>query len=304
MQNNIPLQKIKDFLGTSIKFIHGNPKGLVINKLSDPHNADEFTLDWISSQRKDKQRIAEQSKAKALIVNNEVIYSESIKNQGKVLIIVDNPKLCIMKIAEEFFVNKSKFGVHTSAIIDPTSKIGENVYIGPNTVIGKSTIGDNTHIEGNCFIYDNIRIGVNCIIQAGAVIGTDGLGCSREVDGSLIKFPHLGGVIIGDNVEIGANCQIAKGTLGNTIISDGCKINGMCFIAHNCILQKNVWITGSTMLSGSVSVGKNSTIFSNVVVREQIKIGESVTIGMGSVVTKHIPTGETWIGNPAKPIKK
>jgi UDP-3-O-[3-hydroxymyristoyl] glucosamine N-acyltransferase len=100
-------------------------------------------------------------------------------------------------------------------------------------------------------------------------------------------------------VEIGANCQVAKGAFSDTLIENGCKINGLCFIAHNCHLEENVWITGDTMLCGSVHVKRNSTIFSNVIIREQRVIGEKVTIGMGSVVTKNVPDGETWIGAPA-----
>ena len=112
----------------------------------------------------------------------------------------------------------------------------------------------------------------------------------------------MGGVKIGNDVEIGANSQIAKGSFSDTIIEDGCKMNGLCFIAHNCHLEKNVWITGDTMLCGSVYVKKNTTIFSNVVVRDQRVIGEGVTIGMGSVVTKNVPDGETWVGTPAHKI--
>ena len=119
-----------------------------------------------------------------------------------------------------------------------------------------------------------------------------------------MKFPHFGGVIIGNNVEIGANCQIAKGALSDTIIGDGCKINGLCFIAHNCILGKNVWITGDTMLAGSVKIEDDVTIFSKVMVREQVRIGKSAIVGMGSVVTKNIPANEIWLGVPAKKIEK
>ena len=153
-------------------------------------------------------------------------------------------------------------------------------------------------------IYDNCEIGNDCLIHAGTVIGTDGLGCMREADGTLVKFPHLGGVRIGNNVEIGANCQIAKGVLSDTFIGDGCKINGLCFIAHNCILEENVWITGDTMLCGTVHVGKDATVFSNVIVRDQRHIGAGATIGMGAVVTKHVPDGETWLGNPARKLEK
>ena len=153
-------------------------------------------------------------------------------------------------------------------------------------------------------IYDDVKIGERCLIQAGVVIGTDGLGCSRDENGVLTKFPHLGGVVMGNDIEVGANSQIAKGSFSDTIIEDGCKMNGLCFIAHNCHLERNVWITGNTMLCGSVHVGKNTTIFSSVIIRDQRTIGHDVTIGMGSVVTKSIPDGETWIGNPAKKFEK
>ncbi len=96
----------------------------------------------------------------------------------------------------------------------------------------------NSIIRANAVIGDGTIIGEDCLIQSGSVIGTDGLGCQREADGSLVKFPHLGGVIIGNMVEIGSNCQIARGALSDTVISDGCKINGLCFIAHNCFFGK------------------------------------------------------------------
>lgn len=130
------------------------------------------------------------------------------------------------------------------------------------------------------------------------------MGCDRKKDGILVKFPHFGGVEICDDVEIGANCQITRGSLSNTIIGSGSKINGLCFIAHNCILSKNVWITGDTMLAGSVTIEDNVTIYSKVIIREQRTIGEGSVIGMGAVVTKDVPPGETWVGNPAKKMEK
>ena len=92
------------------------------------------------------------------------------------------------------------------------------------------------------------------------------LGVSARSRWQFVKFPHLGGVIIGNMVEIGSNCQIARGALSDTVISDGCKINGLCFIAHNCFLGRNVWITGSSMLAGSTHVEENVTIYSKVII--------------------------------------
>lgn len=304
MQTNIPLIEIIEFLGTEIISVYGNPDGRIVNKLSDPQNVDETTLDWVSDRRPDKQFLAENSKAQAIVVTSDVTYSESLKQQGKVLVVVANPKMAIAKVGNNFFVDKPKPQIHPTAIIHPDALFGENVAIGPYCVIGKCKIGNNSVLDANVVLYDNTTIGNNVYIHSGAIIGTDGLGCEREADGTLVKFPHLGGVIIEDNVEIGASCQIAKGALSNTIIGRGTKINVGCYIAHNVVIGKNVWISAQAKIAGSVKIGDNTTIFVGAMVREQLTIENNSLIGMGSVVVKNVPNGETWVGNPAKKLSK
>ena len=291
-------------LGNDIIFVYGDIEGVCINNIPDALNVSDVSLDWINSTKENKQEVAENSKAKVLVVDEGVNYTKVLKEQGKTLLVVNQPRSAVAKIAEHFFLDKPSSGIHPSAIIDDEAVVDPMAYIGAGCVIGKATIGANTIIMPNVVVYDDVKIGENCLIQAGAIIGTDGLGCTRDEEGRLTKFPHLGGIIIGDNVEIGANCQVAKGAFSDTIIENGCKINGLCFIAHNSHLEENVWITGDTMLCGSVHVEKNATIFSNVIVREQMTLGESSVIGMGSVVTKHVPAHETWIGCPAHKIDK
>lgn len=296
----IPVSEIVDFLGDRVLNIFGSTENVYIDNLADAKHVSETTLDWINSRCQDKQTLAENTLSKVVLTDNSIMYTERMSNECKVLIHVNNPRNVMIMIAQEYFLEKKKPGIHASAIIDDNATISHTAHIGAGCVIGKAKIGNNTVIMPNVVIYDDVIIGDNCLIQSGAIIGTDGLGCSRDEEGRLTKFPHLGGVVIGNDVEIGANCQIARGSLSDTIIKDGCKMNGLCFIAHNCVLEENVWITGNTMLCGSVHVGKNTTIFSSVIIRDQRTIGESVVIGMGSVVTKNIPNGETWLGNPAK----
>lgn len=300
MNKNIELIDITAFFSDYIIEIKGKIDNITVSNISASEKVNEYSLDWINPLKLNKQEIAEQTKAKAIICDNSVMYSNEIIKDDKALIHVKNPRLVIALIAEHFFLKKPAIGIHFSTIIHPEAKIDPSVFIGANCSIGKCRIGNGSQIYPNVTIYDNVIIKNNVIIQAGAVIGTNGLGCERKEDGSLVKFPHFGGVIIEDNVEIGANCQIAKGVFSNTVIGQGCKINGLSFIAHNCVLGKNVWITGYTMLAGSVKVEDNVTIFSKVIVREQRTIGKEATIGMGAVVTKDVPAGETWIGNPAK----
>lgn len=284
--------------------VKGDVDNLFIDNITDSSRVSETSLDWVSPTQVNKQRIAENSKAKVILVDPSVEYSRLIQEDGKVLLVVDNPKLALMMVIRKFFMPSFEPGIDKTAFIHPEAVIGDGTYIGPHCFIGKCVIGSNNVIHSGVHIYDRTEIGDNNVIHSGAVICVDGLGCVRLPDGHLEEFPQIGGVIIGNNCYIGANTHIASGSLSNTIIENGCKINGMCFIGSNDVLHENVWITGSTMLAGSVEIGKNTNIFSKVVVRDWCKIGCNVTIGMGSVVTKEIPDGETWFGSPAHKVEK
>lgn len=303
-KKKISIVDLIDFLGKDLLNVEGKARNQYIDNISEPEHVEETTLDWVNSTKPNKQYIAENSRAKVLVVDTDVVYSKIIEEKGKTLLFVKRPRVSMAKIANQFFIECKKSGIHPSAIIDENAVIDPSAYIGPGCIVGKAHIGADTILMANVTVYDDVTIGKRCLIQAGVVIGTDGLGCSRDEIGVLTKFPHLGGVVMGDDIEVGANSQIAKGSFSDTIIENGCKMNGLCFIAHNCHLEKNVWITGDTMLCGSVHVKMNTTIFSNVVVRDQRTIGEKVIIGMGSVVTKDVPNGETWVGNPARKLEK
>ncbi len=300
-KNEVKVSAIIEFLGSDLLGIKGKfDENMYVDNLADMEHVDEYTLDWINPDRKNKQEVVESSKATVSLVDEYITYSDILAKKSAVLLIVPDPKICLAKIGRHFFTDRIKSTIHPTAIINEKASIGHNVSIGAYTVIGNCKIGDNTKIYPNVVIYDNAEIGKNTVIHSGVIIRADGLGCIRKEDGELIEFPQLGKVIVGDNVYLGANMQVASGALSDTIIGDGCKINALSFIGCNCHLGKNVWITGSTMLSGSVIVEDNVTIYSRVIIREHIKIGKGAIIGMGSVVTRNIPAGETWWGSPAK----
>ena len=304
IKKTVKIEEVVKLLGKDLIKVEGPIDGVEFDNIPDAAHVCVTSLDWINSGKENKQAIAEQSQARVLVVDDSILYSSQLSNQHKTLLVVKRPRKVMAQIATQFFLKRHEPGIHPSAVIDEDAIIDVSATVSAGCVLGKCKIGKNTVLMPNVVIYDDVVIGDDCLIQAGAVIGTDGLGCSRDEEGRLTKFPHLGGVQIGNKVEIGANCQIAKGAFSDTIIEDGCKLNGLCFIAHNNHLEENVWITGDTMLCGSVHVKKNTTIFSNVIVREQRQIGEKAVVGMGSVVTKNIPDGETWIGSPAHKIEK
>lgn len=304
IKKHVELEEIVRFLGNDLLKLYGPVEGIAIDNIPDATRVNETSLDWVNAGKVNKQSIVEHSPAKVIVVDDSIQYSPVLSDNRKTLLVVSRPRDVMSMIAGHFFVKKHESGIHPSAVIDEGAEVHATATVSAGCVLGKCRIGKNTVLMPNVVIYDDVSIGDDCLIQAGAVIGTDGLGCSRDEEGRLMKFPHLGGVQIGNGVEIGANCQIAKGAFSDTVIEDGCKINGLCFIAHNSHLEENVWITGDTMLCGSVHVKKNTTIFSNVIIREQRQIGEESVVGMGSVVTKDIPDGETWVGSPAHKLEK
>jgi UDP-3-O-[3-hydroxymyristoyl] glucosamine N-acyltransferase len=265
--------------------------------------ADENSIIWIKPDKANKEELINKTKASIIIVDS-LINKKRINVENKCLIIAENPKLIFLRIIQVLFYKKINFGIHMSAIISPEAKIHKETYIGPNTYIGKSKIGRGTIIYGNCFIYDQVIIGENVKIQSGAIIGSEGYGYSRNDQGEFEYFPHIGGVIIEDDVDIGANTCVDRGSLGNTIIKKGAKIDNLVHIAHNVIIGKHSAVIANAMIGGSVVIEDYSWVAPSASIMNQLQIGKKTFIGLGAVVTKNIPDNEVWAGCPAMPLKQ
>lgn len=300
MANGKKISDIIKFVKPEIKNIEGDYDEFEIMSVNDMGNVNEYSLDWISSNCLEKQKAAELSKARFIIVDEKTIYSEKMKEENKVLIVVKNPKLILAKIITEFFVQKHRPQISNSAIIHKEAIIGKNVDIGSNVYVGKCIIGDNVNILANSYIYDNTIIKNNVEIHNGVSIGSEAHNFIKDEHGNLIKFPHIGKVIIEDNVLVGANSVVSRGVLGDTIIRQGSKIAQLVFIGANNVVGENCAIRPNVMTSGSVIIGNASIIAPSVTIREFCSIGNNCIIGMGSVVVQNIPDNEIWFGNPAK----
>lgn len=221
--------------------------------------------------------------------------------QGKTLICVSKPRLAFSKAANKFFKNLLT-GIHNTTVVS-LAKIAETASIGSHCVISDNVeIGENSVVCDNVSIYGNVKIGKNVVINTGVVIGAEGFGYEPDEDGTLVQFPHIGGVIIEDNVEIGANTCIDRGALGDTVIGEGAKIDNLVHVAHNVVIGKNCRIICLVGIGGSVEIGDGSLVGISASIKNQKKIGKNVVIGMGAVVTKDVPDSTTVIGNPAHPI--
>ncbi len=295
----VTVNDLLSFLGDDVIQVHGEIDGAYIDNLADMEHVCETTLDWVKPTNPNRQTVVVQSKAKVMLVDDGVM-----PVPGKVLLVVKNAKVALAEIGNAFFVEKPKPEIHSSAIIDPDAVIGKDVYIGPYTVIGKAKIGDGCIIESNVRIYDGVIIGSGCNIKPGAVLGGEGFGFEKDENGNRFRFPQIGHLVIGDDVEIGANTCIDRGALSDTVVGNHTKINNLCHIAHNNKIGKNVVIAGCVNVSGSCVIGNNAWISPNVSLRGFNHLGDGCTVGTGAVVTKDIPAGETWIGNPARRLEK
>jgi UDP-3-O-[3-hydroxymyristoyl] glucosamine N-acyltransferase len=225
--------------------------------------------------------------------------------------------MVVMKIINEIYyspsVNKKRRIRQNDKIvtapqmsaISRSARIGKNCSIGNFTKIGdKCTIGDNT-VVGDCVIIEqNTRIGKNCIIQPGTVIGADGFAYERLEDTlELQRFPHIGGVILGNNVEICSNCSIARGSLSDTIIGEGTKLDALVHIAHNVEIGRHCALTAGTVIGGSTRIGDMCWTGLNSTIKHKVEIGNKVIIGSGASVINDIDDEDIVAGVPAKSIK-
>ena len=210
-------------------------------------------------------------------------------------------------------------GIHPTAVVNPSAKIGRGISIQPHAVIeAKVAIGDNTVIGAgsyvghetvigpSCLIYPNViirertRIGARVIVHGGAVIGADGFGF-EFVEGKHKKIPQIGIVQIDDDVEIGANTTIDRARFGRTWIQEGAKIDNLVQIAHNVIVGKNSIIAAQTGISGSTRIGENVKMAGQVGVIGHLTIEDDTVIAAQSGISKDLPGG-AWFGSPAVPL--
>lgn len=186
--------------------------------------------------------------------------------------------------------------------ISPKVKLGKDVRIGHCCVLdGDITIGDRTEIWNNVTIVNRVQIGKDCRIHSGSVIGHDDTAYTEDQNHRKTMIRHYGGVQIGDDVWIGKNVCVNRGTIDDTVVERGVKIDDLSQISHNCVLEADVALAFPCSLGGSTHIGRNGYI-AGAIIRNQCKIGENAFVGMGAVVVKDVAPGETVVGNPAKPL--
>lgn len=207
----------------------------------------------------------------------------------------------------------------TSPFIHPSAKIGKNSVIAPGVIIhAKAVIQDNVHLGAHAVIGPGVvigessrisphvslfyaQIGKKVVVGPGTRIGQTGFGFMMDEKGH-IPIPQLGRVLIEDFVEIGANCTIDRGSLMDTSIGSGTRIDNLVHIAHNVTIGKGCVIVAQVGIAGSTCLGDFVILAGQVGLAEHLKIGSRVRVAAQSGVMRDVKEGETISGSPAVPI--
>ncbi len=263
----------------------------------------------------------ESTKATALFVKDDLDF-ESREDLN--IIRVSDPYFAICVIMDHFFnPNNHPKGTSKLSSIGTDSTVGEDCYIGDFVSIGNNVkIGSNVKVYPNCFIGDEVevldntilysnvsiyskcKIGTDSILHSGVVVGSDGFGHAPMPDGSYVKIPQIGNVLIGNYVEIGANTTIDRATMGSTVIEDGVKLDNLIQVAHNARIGKNTVVASQTGISGSTELGERCIIGGQVGFVGHIKVANGTKIGAQSGIMKTIKEEDlSFLGSPIKPLK-
>lgn len=291
--------------------IEGDPQMRItaVNTLED---AGDTELSFVANPKYEKQ--LRSTRAGAVIVANDLPAPSSMT-----LVRTAQPYPALMEAIVLIHGHRQhpQWGIHPTAVIDPSASIGERPNIGPNVTIEQGVVigddaviypnayigcnarlGNRVTLHANAVVYDACRIGHNVTIHSGSVIGEDGLGYA-PVKERWEKIPQVGTVVIEDDVEIGANCTIDRATLGTTVIGKGSKFSNLIAIGHGAKVGENAMFVAQVGLAGSVIVGRHVRMGGQAGVTGHITIGDNAVIGAKSGVANDIGADEFVLGQPA-----
>jgi UDP-3-O-[3-hydroxymyristoyl] glucosamine N-acyltransferase len=257
------------------------------------------------------------SRAAVLLVSPELAETPG---RVRARVIVADPQAALVSLLPRFARHSvPRDGVHETAVLGRGARLGRRVSVGAYAVIGDgASLGDGVIVDAQCVVAAGVQVGEGSrllphvtlhtgtelgrrvTVQAGARIGCDGFGYIFR-NGRHEKIPHVGRCIIGDDVEIGANTTIDRGSVGDTVIGAGTKIDNLVHIAHNCRIGKNCLFAAQVGLAGSVVVEDGSVLGGQVGVADHQTIGAGARIAGQAGVFGDVPAGQTWSGYPARP---
>jgi UDP-3-O-[3-hydroxymyristoyl] glucosamine N-acyltransferase len=213
-------------------------------------------------------------------------------------------------------------GVHPSAVIAASARLGPGAAVGPHVVVGERatlgreavlhagvaiyddvTIGDDFTAHASVVVREGVRIGDRVILHAGAVVGSDGFGYLPLPEGNR-KIPQVGTVVLEDDVEIGANTTVDRAALGATVVGRGTKIDNLVMVGHGCRIGAHCLLAGHVGLAGGTIVGARVLMGGQAGSAGHLTIGDGAQIGAQAGMHQDVPAGAMYSGYPAMEAKR
>jgi len=248
-----------------------------------------------------------------------VIIDENFPAISTGMLRTNNPHLAWAK-AVALFYNPPRYdpGVHPTAVIHSTAKVGKNAHLGPYVVIDENVeIGDNAVLLAHVTIYrgakigknffahthatvrEFCRLGDNVLLQNGVIIGADGFGFAKDDSGYWFKIVQSGIVVVGDDVEIQAGSCIDRASIGQTTIARGVKIDNLVQVGHTSNIGEDTLLCAQVGLAGSTEIGKKVILAGQVGVAGHCKIGDGAIATAQSGIPNDVPANTIVSGYPA-----
>jgi UDP-3-O-[3-hydroxymyristoyl] glucosamine N-acyltransferase len=235
-------------------------------------------------------------------------------------IVVGDPYGSIVRVIRRLFpADLQAPGIDPTARIGAGCQLGANLVIGPYVVLGRGvclgdrcrlaegvsigdgvTVGEDTSMDARVICYAGARIGRRVILKAGAVIGGDGFGYLSRGSGHE-RIPHVGGCVIGDDVEVGSNSCVDRGSLDDTVIGQGTKLDNLVHVGHNVRIGERCLLMAGVGVAGSTRLGNDVILSGHVGVTDHLAIGDRVQVAAKSAVIGNVPADSVLSGNPARP---
>jgi UDP-3-O-[3-hydroxymyristoyl] glucosamine N-acyltransferase len=240
--------------------------------------------------------------------------------EGIARILVDDPHVAMYEALRLIYPPRPAGAeVHATAVVESTAQLGEGVSVGPYAVIGArvrigagstigahAVIGDDCEVGEGCTVHphatlnEGVTLGARCLIHSGARLGREGFGFVWH-EGAHRRVPQVGRCILGDDVEIGANSTVDRGSIGDTVVGSGTKIDNLVHLGHNVRVGRHVIIIAQVGVSGSTTIGDGAVIGGQAGVIGHADIGAGARIGGQAGVIGDVPPGATYSGYPARP---
>ncbi|MGK7877899.1 MAG: UDP-3-O-(3-hydroxymyristoyl)glucosamine N-acyltransferase [Xenococcaceae cyanobacterium] len=263
-----------------------------------------------------------QTAASALILPLDETLQAQATERDIAWIATSEPRLLFARAINLFYQPfQPSPDIHSTAVIDPSAVVGEDVYIGPHVVIQGGVkigdrvsihpnvviypevqIGDRTILHANCTIHERTQIGADCVIHSGAVIGAEGFGFVPTPQG-WFKMQQSGYTVLEDGVEVGCNSTIDRPAVGETRIGRNTKLDNLVHIAHSCQVGQNCAMAAQVGLAGGVKVGNQVILAGQVGVANQAKIGNGAIATAQTGIHNDIKPGAIVSSSPAVPNK-